>query len=64
MSTVISEGLEKNCKFPRGFYKNSDFPRGSSGKPFPRGSKISNLVNRVVWILNGMALGLPLVKQK
>jgi hypothetical protein len=30
MSTVISEGLEKNCKFPRGFYKNSEFPRGSS----------------------------------
>jgi hypothetical protein len=20
-STVISEGLEKNCKFPRGFYR-------------------------------------------
>jgi hypothetical protein len=29
-STVISEGLEKN----------SEFPRGSSGKPFLKGSKI------------------------
>jgi hypothetical protein len=49
-STDISKGLEK-----RGFYKNSEFPRGSSGKPFLKGSKIRNLVNRGVWILNGMA---------
>jgi hypothetical protein len=59
-STVISEGVEKNCKFPRGSTKNSGFPRGSSGKPFLKASKISNLVNRGVWILNGMAQG-PLV---
>ena len=55
-STVISEGLEKNCKFKRGSTKNSEFPRGSSGTPFLKGSKISNLVNRGVWILNGMAI--------
>jgi hypothetical protein len=46
MSTVISEGLEKNCKkFLR------KFPQGSSGKPFTKGSKISNIVNREVWTL-------------
>jgi hypothetical protein len=28
-STGISEGLEKNCKFPRGFYKKiADFQGG------------------------------------
>jgi hypothetical protein len=51
---LFPRGLRKTVNF-QGFYKNSEFPRGS---------KISNLVNRVVWILNGMALGLPLVKQK
>jgi hypothetical protein len=56
LPTSISEGLEKNRKFPRGFPgKNSKFPRGSSQKPFPKGSKMSNLVNRGVWILNRMA---------
>ena len=41
----ISEGLENNCKkFLR------KFPRGSSGKPFPKGSKISNIVNREVYV--------------
>jgi hypothetical protein len=58
-STGISEGLEKNFNFRGGSSKNSEFPRGSSGKPFPKGFKISNrqhsIVNRGLWILNGMA---------
>jgi hypothetical protein len=45
--------------FPRGVYKKSDFSRGSSGKPSPKGSKISNLVNRGVWIFFGTARILP-----
>jgi hypothetical protein len=57
MSTSISKGLRKIVNFRGGSTKNSKFPKGSSEKPFPKGSKISNLVNRGVWILNGMALG-------
>jgi hypothetical protein len=53
--------LRKTVNFQGGSTKIVNF---QGGLPFPRGSKISNLVNRVVWILNGMALGLPLVKQK
>jgi hypothetical protein len=41
LSTSIFEGLEKSRKIPRGSFQ----------KPFPKGSKISNLVNRGVWIL-------------
>jgi hypothetical protein len=52
---IVKISEEVLQKFPKGFY--SEFPRGSSRKPFPKGSKISNLVNRGVWILNGMALG-------
>jgi hypothetical protein len=53
---VFPKGLRKIVNFRGGSTKNSKFLRGSSGKPFPKGSKISNLVNRGGWILNGMAL--------
>ena len=55
---LFPRGLRKIVNFRGGSTKNSEFPRGSSGKPFLiiKGSKISNLVNRGVWILlNGMA---------
>jgi hypothetical protein len=53
---LFPRGLRKIVNLKGGSTKNSEFPRGSSGKPFLKGSKISNLVNRGVWILNGMAL--------
>ena len=55
---LFPRGLRKIVNFRGGLTKNSEFPRGSFGKPFLiiKGSKISNLVNRGVWILlNGMA---------
>ena len=54
-STGVSKGVEKYWNFLRGFLKNSDFLRGFLKKKFLRGSKIRNLVNGGVWILNGMA---------
>jgi hypothetical protein len=54
---LFPSGLRKIVNFRGGSTKNSEFPRGSSGKPFLKGSKISNLVNRGVWILNGWPTG-------
>ena len=54
-STGVSKGVEKYWNFLRGFLKNSDFLRGFLKKKFLRGSKIRNLVNGGVCILNGMA---------
>ena len=54
-STGVSKGVEKYWNFLRRFLKNSDFLRGFLKKKFLRGSKIRNLVNGGVWILNGMA---------
>jgi hypothetical protein len=34
-STVISEGLEKNCKFPRRFYKKLRISKGVFRKTVP-----------------------------
>ena len=59
---VFPKGLRKIENFQGGSAKNSKFLRGSSQKPFPKGSKISNLVNRGVWILNGMALMLVSIR--
>ena len=47
LSPLVSLGLRKLCKFPKGVKNPRKFPRGGENNlKFPRGQRFSNLVNR------------------